>query len=365
MEIKEYYPRVEVYLSKLRNNIDQIQSRCKEQGVEVAGVIKGFNGIIECAKEFESAGCQYIATSRIEQLRAAKESGIKTPLMLIRVPMLSEVDEAVKLADISLNSSPVVLMGLDKAAERQKIIHDVILMVDLGDLREGFWDKQEMLKAALMVDNDLHSLRLAGVGTNLGCYGSIEPTVEKLNELVKCAEMIEAKIGRKLDIISGGASTSMPRIFDKNIPNRINQLRIGEAIVNAKDSRDLFGYDMDFMYQDAFVLMGEVIEVETKPSYPVGKICYDAFGMKKEYKDSGMRRKALLAIGKVDYAFPDMIYPRERGVEVMGASSDHTILDVEDAEREIEVGDIVEFNLCYATIVFATNSPNVKIIIKN
>lgn len=365
MEMREYYPRVEVYLSKLRNNIDQIQSRCREQGVEVAGVIKGFNGIVECAKEFESAGCQYIATSRIEQLRAVKESGIKTPLMLIRIPMLSEVDEVVRLADISLNSSPRVLIELNKAAKKQNKVHDVILMVDLGDLREGLWNKQEMQNVASLVEDALKNLKLAGVGTNLGCYGSIEPTVEKLEELVECAEMIEAKIGRKLDVISGGASTSMPRIFDKNIPERINQLRIGEAIINAKDSRDLFGYDMSFMFQDAFVLMGEVIEVETKPSYPVGKICYDAFGMKKEYKDSGMRRKALLALGKVDYAFPDMIYPREKGIEVMGASSDHTILDIEDVEREIEVGDIVDFNLCYATIVFATNSPNVKIVIKN
>lgn len=356
-----YYPRVTINLRKLRNNIDQLKWRCEEQGVQLVGVIKGCTGIPECTKVFEEAGCQYIATSRLEQIAAAVEHGIKGPFMLIRVPMLNEVDEAVRFAEISLNSEIETLRALNEAAAKQSKIHKVVLMVDLGDLREGFWDKDELLQAAVMTETELDSLHLAGVGTNLGCYGSIVPTVDKLNELVECAEMIEEKIGRKLEIISGGASTSMPRIFDHNMPERVNQLRVGEAIVNAKDSRDLFGYDMSFMYQDAFVLEAQVIEVKDKPSHPVGEIGYDAFGMKQEYTDRGIRRRALLALGKVDYAFPDMIYPMEEGVEVLGASSDHTIVDIEDAKREIKVGDIMKFTLCYATIVYATNCPNVKL----
>ena len=360
--INEYYPRVTVNLKKLRHNIDEIKRRCDEQGVNLVGVIKGCTGIPQCTKVFEQAGCQYIASSRLEQIRDAIDYGVKGPFMLIRIPMLCEVDEAVRLTEISLNSEVEGLRALNQAAKRQGKIHKVILMIDLGDLREGFWDRDELLEAALMTEKDMDNLYLAGIGTNLGCYGSIVPTVEKLDELVDCAEMIEAKIGRSLDIISGGASTSMPRIFDRNMPERINQLRIGEAIVNAKDSRDLFGYDMSFMYQDAFVLKAMVIEVKDKPSHPVGEIGYDAFGMKQEYTDRGIRRRALLALGKVDYAFHDMIYPIEKGVEVLGASSDHTIVDIEDATKKIKVGDIMEFTLCYATIVYATNSPNVKIV---
>jgi predicted amino acid racemase len=182
-----------------------------------------------------------------------------------------------------------------------------------------------------------------------------------MNELVDCAERIEASIGRRLDIISGGGSTSLPRIFDGDMPQRINQLRVGEAIINARDLQDLFGRDMSFMHQDVFVLQAEVIEVKDKPSYPVGEISFDAFGTKQEYMDRGVRRRALLALGRVDYAFPDKIFPRDAGVSVIGASSDHTILDVADAERDIRVGDIMEFTLCYASTVFASHSPNVKL----
>jgi len=82
------------------------------------------------------------------------------------------------------------------------------------------------------------------------------------------------------------------------------------------------------------------------------------------YEDRGIRKRALLGMGKVDVAFPDMIYPRDKGIEVIGASSDHLILDVEDADRELKVGDIVEFDLCYATIVYVTNAPNVRIVCK-
>ncbi len=355
------YPRVIVDLKKFRNNVEQIVNRCKECGIEVAGVIKGYTGIKECTKEFEAGGASFIASSRMEQLEEAKAAGIKVPLMAIRVPMLSEVKEVIRLAEYSLNSEIQVLKALNEEAKAQNKIHKVILMADLGDLREGFWDKDELIKAALMVENEMENLYLAGTGTNLGCYGSIVATPEKLEELISITEVIEEKIGRKVDYISGGATGSIARIIDGNMPKRINHLRIGEGIVNAKDLPDLYGYDFSFMYQDAFVLEAEVIELKEKPSYPVGEIGYDAFGMKQEYEDIGIRKKALVALGKVDYAFPDMIYPKEEGVKVLGASSDHTILDIEEAKRDIKLGDVIQFDVCYATVVFVTNNPNVKI----
>jgi predicted amino acid racemase len=361
--MREPYPQVTVDLKKLRENIDQIKSRCAERGVALTGVIKGFSGIPACAKVFADAGCQYIGTSRLEQIRGALEYGVKGPFMLIRVPMLSEAGEAVRLAEISLNSEPAVLRALNEAAGKLGKTHKVILMADLGDLREGFRSRDELLATAREVENELGNLHLAGVGTNLGCYGSIFPTADKLNELVDCAEMIEKDIGRRLEILSGGASTSLPRIFDGDMPERINQLRVGEAVVNARDLQDLFGYDTSFMHRDVFLLHAEVIEVKDKPTYPDGEIMFDAFGMKREYVDRGVRRRALLALGRADYAYTDMIFPVDEGVEVLGASSDHTIIDIEDARRDFKVGDIMTFTLCYASTVFATSSPNVKLSI--
>ena len=354
------YPQIEIDLKKLETNVKEIVKRCGDKGIKVAGVVKGVNGIPECTKVFAESGCAFIASSRTEQLETARAAGVKLPLLMIRVPMLSEAAEIIRVSDISLNSEIEVLKALNREAEKQGKIHEVILMADLGDLREGFWDKTELLEAALLVENELKSLKLAGIGTNLGCYGSISATTEKMEELISLAEEIEAETGRKLDYISGGATTSLPRIIEDNMPARINMLRVGEGMILGRDLQELWGYDMSYLHTDAFTLKAEVIEIRNKPSYPVGEIMFDAFGNKPVYEDRGVRKKALLGLGKMDYAFPDKIYPRDRGVEILGASSDHTILDVEEAEREIKLGDILEFDVCYASIIYLTNSQNVK-----
>ncbi|HWQ79888.1 MAG TPA: alanine/ornithine racemase family PLP-dependent enzyme [Anaerovoracaceae bacterium] len=358
------YPLVELDLKKFRNNVGQAVERCGRLGIGLAGVIKGFTGIPEGAKQFAEAGVDFIGSSRLEQIRGCIDYGIKASYMLIRVPMLSEAGEAVGITDISLQSEVEVLKAFNREALKQGKVHKVVLMIDLGDLREGFWDKKELLDAALMVENECDGLYLAGVGTNLGCYGSIKPTPEKMNDLIADAEMIEQAIGRKLDIISGGATTSFPLVLDNTMPERINNLRIGEGIILAKDLKDLYNLDMSFMYQDAFTLKAQVIEVKDKPSYPVGELSFDAFGNIGTYVDKGIRKKALLGLGKVDVAYPDMIFPRDKGIEILGASSDHMILDITEAEKDYKVGDIVEFDLCYATVCFVTNSPNVRIVCK-
>lgn len=354
------YPELVIDLEKLKENIDVINRKCSDAGVEIAGVIKGCTGLTDCARQFARAGCRFIASSRLEQLEPLRDAGIQTPFMMIRVPMISEAADVVRLTDISLNSEVEVLRELNIQAGLQDREHQVILMADLGDLREGFWDKDELVQTALMVENELHNLSLAGVGTNLGCYGSVAATPEKLNELVLLAEVIEEKIGRELEFISGGATSTLPRILEGNLPERINMLRVGEGILLAKDLQNLWGYDMSFMNSDVFTLRAEVIEVRNKPTYPVGELMFDAFGNKPEYEDRGVRKRALVALGKVDYAFPEQLETKDGNIKILGASSDHTILDVEDSQRDIRVGDIIEFKPCYSNLVYLTNSPNIE-----
>lgn len=355
------YPRVEINLAHLQHNVSKVVEKCGSFGIQVAGVIKGATGIPEVARAFDKGGAAFIASSRLEQLEDAINAGIEKPMMLIRIPMLSEVKDVIRLADISLNSEFEVIKALNDEARAQGKLHKVILMADLGDLREGFWDKDEMIKVAEYIENKMINIQLVGIGTNVGCYGSISPTVEKLEELVELAEKIEERLGRQLEYISGGATSSLMRVWDKNIPKRINMLRVGEGILLARDLDVFYGYDMSDLYQDIFRLKAEVIEVKDKPSYPVGTIAIDAFGHTPTYVDRGIRCRALLAMGKVDYGDPAELLPMDKGIEVLGASSDHTIIDVEDAERDYKVGDIMTFDICYATVVYLTNCRNVHI----
>lgn len=359
--VKQNYPRLEINLDYLKENVQQIIKRCSDMGIDVAGVIKGTTGITQCAKMFQEGGAKLIASSRLEQIEDSELCGIDLPHLLLRVPMLSEIPEVIRLTDISLNSEVTVLKALNEEAGKQNKIHQVILMADLGDLREGFWDKDEMVDVAEMVENELPNIELAGIGTNLGCYGSIEATKDKMDELIAIAERIEERIGRTLKYISGGGTTSLPRVLNGDMPERINLLRVGEGILLARDLDVFYGFDMSFMHQDVYTLKAEVIEVKDKPSHPVGKISIDAFGHTPEYVDRGIRKRALIGIGKVDYGSIDEIFPHDKGVEVIGASSDHTILDIEDAERDLKPGDIVEFGINYASIVYVTNCRNVQI----
>ena len=359
--MEKRYPRLEINLEHLKHNVATVVEKCGGQGVQVMGVIKGANGIPEIAKAFDQGGAAMIASSRLEQLEDAIDAGITKPMVMIRIPMLSEVEDVIRITDMSLNSELEVIKALNEEARRQGKLHKIILMAEMGDLREGYWDREELLNVAEYIENKLINIQLVGIGTNVGCYGSILPTVDKLEELVELAEKVEERLGRQLEYIAGGATSSLMRIWDGNIPERVNLLRIGEGILLARDLDVFYGYDMSQMYQDVFRLKAEVIEVKDKPTYPIGTIAVDAFGHTPEYVDRGIRRRALLAVGKVDYGNPEDLIPMEKGIEILGASSDHTIVDVQDAERDFKDGDIMTFDICYATIVYLTNCRNVHI----
>ncbi|MDR1292855.1 MAG: alanine racemase [Clostridiales Family XIII bacterium] len=354
------YPTLEIDKGKLADNARAVASVCGAAGIDVAGVVKVVNGDPVCARVMYENGCGRIASSRMDQLERLHREAPGIPLLLVRVPMISEADALVRTAGMSLNSDRDVLRAVNAAAGKAGVVHDVILMRELGDLREGVWEEAEYIAMAVEVENELKHLRLAGTGTNLGCYGSIRPTAEKMGELVAATERIESAIGRRVDIISGGGSTSLPLVMGGEMPERVNHLRVGEGIVVCKDNEDLYGVKIDGTHRDVLTLKAEVLEARVKPSRPIGEIAYDAFRVKNIYTDRGERRRALLGVGKVDYGYPDQISPRTAGAELLGASSDHTILDVEDADPDIRAGDILTFDALYAAVAFLSVSPGVR-----
>jgi len=272
--------------------------------------------------------------------------------------MLCELNDVARWCDYSLESERATLDALEKACARQGAVHKAVIMADLGDLREGFWDQDEMLDVCVHVERDLPHVELAGVGVNLGCYGSIQPTPENLGQLVHIARRVEDAIGRKLEIVSGGATSSFTLVHWGTMPEGINHLRIGEfALLGG-----IYGCYPDFLRRDVFTLRMEVVECKPKPSYPVGELTVDAFGKTREYTDRGIRRRALCAAGRVDYGDPFDLTPRLAGVEVLGASSDHTILDVEDAAVPVRLGDVLDFGVSYGSLVYLTNTPEVRIV---
>lgn len=54
------------------------------------------------------------------------------------------------------------------------------------------------------------------------------------------------------------------------------------------------------------------------------------------------------------------IFPLDKTLRILGASSDHTIVDITDSEREIKVGNEIVFGLTYPGLPSASDSRYVK-----
>ena len=357
-------PTLIVDHDNLRYNMRTVVGWCRDAGIDVAGVIKVTTGMASVALDYEECGAKWIASSRLEQLERAKEAGVKIPLLMIRVPMISELGEMIKVCDYSLQSSLDTLKALNEEVLKQGKTHNVILMADLGDLREGFFEKDELVAAAEFVENKLDGIHLAGIGTNLGCVGSVKPTEEKMLMLADWAAAVEEAIGRPLEVVSGGATSSLMPVFDDVMPKKVNMLRIGAVAFcgPTEDLRTCYGRtEVAVMSDEAFILEAEVIETNIKPTHPIGELGVDAFGKKATYIDRGRRRRAILAVGRADYGDIDDLIPLTEGAEVTMASGDHTIVDIEDCKDPIRVGDIMRFKLKYSALLRLTTSENITI----
>ena len=308
--MKRTYPQLEIDLAVLRSNAQQVIRRCRAQNIRVCGVVKGVDGLPEVARALRQCGAEELGTSRLEQVEKCRAAGIGGPWLLIRIPGLSELPDVVRLCETSLQSERATLDALEEACVLQGKTHRVIVMADLGDLREGFWDKDEMVDVCVHVEQELPHVELAGIGVNLTCYGSTKPTPEKMRELLDIAGRIERRIGRKLEVISGGATSSFTLVHWGTMPAGINHLRIGENILLGKDLQVDWGIrDMDYLRTDGFTLRAEVVEVRDKPTYPIGEFAIDAFGRKPVYEDRGIRRRAILALGRADVGELESLLP--------------------------------------------------------
>ncbi|MEL7649470.1 MAG: alanine/ornithine racemase family PLP-dependent enzyme [Sedimentibacter sp.] len=352
----ERYPVLEVDLKKLRSNTEIVTSLCSQYGIKVAGVVKGFGGIAEASREMVRGGCVQLGSSRIEQLKSLKEYGIEVPMMLVRIPMASEIQEVVRYSDMTLVSEKATLIALDKEARKQDKKYGVVIMYDLGDLREGVFTRGELNELCGFVEHELHGLVLEGIGTNLSCYGSVAPTNKNLTELSQAAAEVEEMLGRSLNIISGGATTTLPLLVKGQVPKKINHLRIGEGIVNTQDLPLYWNTDIKGLDADTFVLKAQIIELNQKPTHPIGELMVNAFGEHAHYEDRGIRRRAIVALGNQDVGDSSKLIPKDKGIKVLGASSDHTILDIQDSSVEYKLGDTVEFNVLYQAMLFTSLS---------
>lgn len=365
MSAIQRYPRLEVDLEKIIKNAQKVTSYASERGLTITGVIKGCNAIVEVGDAMLKGGCSGLATSRMDQMQRIHEALPEAETWLLRIPMLSEIETMIRCTNVSLNSEAAAVRAIEAACGAAELTHKVLLMADLGDLREGFRDFDEMVALAEEIETQMSHVTLLGIGTNLGCYGSISPTRENLTELVNLARRIEARIGRRLQYVSGGATTTLPLLLKGGVPEGINHLRVGEGILLGRDLEVFWNTPFPGVEMDAFTLKAEIVEVKEKPSYPIGEIFVDAFGEVPVYHDEGLRLRAIAAVGKQDIGSHEKLIVRSEGMRLIGSSSDHLILDVTEMPDRPKVGDIVTFDLFYPAMLYLSGSASVAQVMRH
>lgn len=349
------YPHLEINLDKIEENARRIVDKCAKQDIEVLGVTKGFSAQPRIVKAMVSGGIKKLADSRLENIIDLRKGHFSQSMTLLRIPRISTAAQVVSFVDYSINSEYTVIRAIADEAYRRGINHNVVMMIDVGDLREGVLPEDAADLAEKVMQ--LPGVTMSGIATNMGCYGGVLPTIRNLNLLLEIKKDIESKTGIKLEIISGGGTSSLKLVDDGSMPQGVNQLRIGEGILLGTDTTH--GNEVPWLHQDAFLLRTDVIELKTKPSVPIGETGNDSFGNKPVFIDKGLRKRAILALGKQDVNIEGLV-PMDRHIHILGGSSDHLIVDVTDADENINIGDNITFRLNYQGLLTSCGSRYIK-----
>ncbi len=349
--MNSFLPRIEISLSHIRDNTRMLCEFYGQKGISLMGVSKAVLGEPAIAEAMIQGGVRFIADSRLENIQKMKNAGVSTQFVLLRTA-LSQAEAVVTTVDISLNTEIETLHKLSYYAHLHCKHHKVILMVEMGDLREGILpgNLAQFVKQTLALPN----LTIVGIGCNLACYGGIKPDQKNMDALSKLVTVIEKEFHLDLDIISGGNSANYEWSHSSKTIGRINNLRIGESILLGCET--LHRQRILGLHNNAFQLVAEVIESKLKPSLPYGESCQDSFGNVPSYEDRGIRPRVIIALGRQDVLATGL--KSNNNLEILGSSSDHMILDGEN--HRLQVGDEVNFTLDYGGLLAAMTSPFIR-----
>ncbi len=314
-------PQVDIDLGRIAANAIHLVDLLAGSGVAVTGVTKAVLGLPAYADTLLRSGVARLGDSRIENIERMRAAGVDATTVLLRSPMPSQVDRVVRSADMSMNTEPTVICALSDAAGVTGRSHGVILMVELGDLREGIaeTDLNIMVESTIGLPN----VSLAGIGTNLACRSGIVPDERNMTRLSTLVDDIETEFGIVVDIVSGGNSANLEWLARGADVGRVNDLRLGEAILLGREPlhrRSLAG-----LHQDAFSVSGEVIESKRKPTLAWGSVAQAAFGDPIPIVDRGEIWQTIVALGRQDIDPAGLTPPA--GITVLAASSDHLVLE--------------------------------------
>ncbi len=336
-------------------NYNYLQQMFNKNDVEWAPVLKMLCGNKIYLEELLSLGNEQVCDARLTNLKTIKSINPEVETIYIKPPAKRSIKRVVKYADVSFNTEFTTIKWLSEEASLQNKVHRIIIMIELGDLREGILGEHllEFYKKVF----DLPNIKVVGIGANLNCLNGVMPSKDKLIQLSLYEQLIEAKFGRKIEYVTGGSSVMIPLLQKKQIPKGINHFRVGETL--------FFGIDLFLnktipkMKSDVFLLHTEIIEITEKPIVPYGDLEKNPSGEMIEIDPENFgitHKRGILDIGLLDISTTDFLEPIDKKITFIGASSDMLVVDLSNTRKKHAVGDVVSFKMKYMGALRIMNS---------
>lgn len=353
---------LKLYRKKLRHNYSFLNKLFSDNGIEWGVVTKVLCGHPAYLREVLDLGVTEIHDSRISNLKAVKKLNPKVQTVYIKPPAKRSIGQVVRYADVSFNTELHTMQMLSEEAVRQKRQHKVIIMIEMGDLREGVMGEELMDFYANVFE--LPNLVVVGIGTNLNCLHGVMPSQDKLIQLSLYKQLIDARFNCTIPWISGGTTVTIPLLFKKQLPAGVNHFRIGEALYFGKN---LFTGDMlTGMVDDVFRLYAEIIELTQKPRVPNGVMAENPSGHVFEVNEDDIGKtayRAIIDVGLLDVN-PNYLIPDDDRITVTDASSDMLVIDLGDTAQDYAVGDLISFKLQYMGALSVLNSNYIEKVVE-
>lgn len=345
---------IRLYRDKLKHNYDFLDKLFKDRGIDWGVVTKLLCGNKLYIQEVLDLGVREVHDSRVSNLKLIKKMSPDVQTVYIKPPAKRSIKSIVQYADVSFNSELRTMEMLSAEAVRQDKIHKIIIMIEMGDLREGVMgeDLLDFYGEVFKMPN----ISVSGIGTNLNCLHGVMPSQDKLIQLSLYKQLIEAKFNVKIPWVSGGTSVAVPLLLKQMRPMAVNHFRVGEALYFAND---LFSNNLiKGMKADVFKLYTEIIELTEKPVVPTGTMGQNVAGETYQVKDGDYGKthyRAIVDVGLLDVQ-TEYLTPEDDEVTIVEASSDMLVLDLGDTNQNYKVGDLISFDMKYMGVLRIMNS---------
>lgn len=346
----------------LQHNYQFIAKRLDKEGIEWGVVSKLLCGTVKYIQELIDLGVTEIHDSRVSNLKKVKEINKDVQTVYIKPPAKKAIKNIIQYADVSFNTELSTIRLLSEEAGKQGKLHKIIIMIEMGDLREGVLGEHLLDFYGKIFE--LPNITVVGLGTNLNCLYGVMPSQDKLIQLSLYKQLVEAKFNRKIEWVSGGTSVVFPLLLNRQLPKGINHFRIGEMLYfgnNLFTEKTVKG-----MKTDVFTLHAQIIELIEKPKVPTGELASNPSGEQFEINEEDygkMSYRAILDLGLLDIS-TDFLTPIDKGIEITGASSDMIVIDLGSTKRNYKVGDWVKFKLKYMGALGLLNSNYIDKIVE-